>query len=361
MIIGASSGGKSEYLRAFYKIGEHRIDDLTEHSLVSGYKIGAAKDEPQFAELLQNNIWYIQDLSIIISKRAEVRSEVFSQLRMVYDGELKRRVGTKETISCNTENNTLICASTPVIDNTIVEDALLGTRFVQYRLPKNNRMLQMEIIDRNKENVVAMRGSLNVGVSDWETNIEVKPYEITPHELQILQRLCDMTTLLRTSVQCDRTGEPMNVASVEEPGRFYRQVVKMYESYRIIGLNEEESIRAIRKLCQDNINPIRMRIIKALMIYRKKDDYGHSGGLTTSRISQMTGMGKKTVKREMHSLNLIGLADYKVIEHDYGRTTDQWHLLESNLHLLTAEGFKHSCGKSLARIHYARNNKEKLD
>jgi len=349
MLIGASAGGKTAYLKALTTIGEISIDDLTKNSMLSGYKSHDTDENSQFADKIKNNIWYIYDLSMLMSKHHEERSAILSQLRMIYDGKLTKPYGTKKVLEADTSHNTLICASTPAIDRTLLEDQILGTRFIQYRMPPGNRKLIMDIIDQTRQDIVAMDGSLKRGVADWWEEIRIDEYEPNEAETEALHRLSEIATILRTSVDVDKSGEPANIATSEEPGRFYNQIRKMYSSYRILGLTEEESIPLIRKLCIDNINPIRLKLLKYLDEVFKRDKFGE--GLTTSQIHSNTGVGKKAIKTHLHSLNMIGIVDFKCKELGFGRVEDRWRLLDTNLHLVFADGYKDYAGKSLARIY----------
>lgn len=348
MIIGPSSGGKSECLRAFTQPGEIKIDDLTQSTFVSGYKNKATDDIPQFAETIANRIWYIYDLSILMSKTSDERSRILSDMRMVYDGSITKRFGNKLSIDVETPNNTLICGTTPVIDNTILEDQLLGTRFITYRIRAANRNAMMDVIDKNQDRLEIMRESLLLAIKEYEKVTEVGKYDLTELDNQNLQMMSRLTTLLRTAVSLDRQGEPSNLAYPEEPGRLYKQMKKMYCSYRIIGLDEEEALRCIRKICVDNISPIRIKLLKYIHENNRRDDMGGRISFSTTQLHTATGLGKKTVKSNMHAFNLLGIVDYGVEEDQFGRVIrDKWSLLDVNLGLLVGGGEVERFGRSL--------------
>jgi hypothetical protein len=335
MIIGPSSGGKSEYLRAVTQGKEKSIDDLTAHTFVSGYKPPRGdKDEeiPHFAQTLANNIWYIYDLSILMSKNSDERSQILSDMRMIYDGKITKKYGNKVTAYAECPNNTLICGTTPVIDNTILEDQLLGTRFVTYRIIPNNRKAMMDAIDSIQDRMPLMREHLKLAVKEFEELLDYTPPILTQVENQNLQLLSNMTTLLRTAVAFDRQGEPSNIAYPEEPGRLYKQIKKLYTSYLVAGLTQDEAMRCIRKVCVDNINPIR---IKLLISMRLLQGPAYGEYVTTTQLHIHTGLGKKTVKSHMHAMNMLGMVSFSVEEDIYGRITkDKWRLLDSNLNLV---------------------------
>lgn len=341
MLIGPSSGGKSELLKAFTQDGELYIDDLTTHTFVSGYRSKATNDEDDFAETLAQRIWYIYDLSILMSKSSDERGIILSDMRMVYDGKIKKTFGNKYTAEAECPHNTLICGSTPAVDNTILEDQMLGTRFVQFRIRKGNRTAQMECIDRNHERMSIMREKLILSVKEFEETIHMDTFTFTETDNRNIQLMTNMTTLLRTAVSMDKSGEPTNIAYPEEPGRLYKQLKKMYQAYRIMGLTEEESIICIRKICVDNINPLRVNLLKALTL--SQDNIA-----TTTQLHTRTGIGKKSVKQHMHTLHLLDIVDYSVEEDQYGRVIkDKWKLAQINLSILLGKSVKVCIGRSM--------------
>jgi hypothetical protein len=319
MIIGPSSDGKSEMLRAYNQDGEPNIDDLSEHTFVSGYRSTATNNELQFAEVLANHIWYIYDLSIMMSKPFEERSTIFSDMRMIYDGRLHKRFGNKYEADIPTPNNTLICGSTPVIDRTILEDQLMGTRFITWRTKTGNRTSIMDKIDETEKDFHAMRASLKQQVRTWETNLQIEEYVFTPEENKLLQTMANQTTLLRTSVDTDRNRELANEVYPEAPGRFYRQLKKMYKAYRIIGLNQGEALDCCQKLCWDCIVPIRMRVLKWMY------DNNHNGGKhNLSQVAQGCQMGKGSTKYQLNALMGLGILHYEELYDQVIRRDIEW-------------------------------------
>jgi hypothetical protein len=352
MIIGPSSDGKSEYLRAITQEEEIVVDDVTEKTFVSGMK-ESLRTQDHLAKRLKGKQWYMYDLSIMLSKRAEERSSILSDMRMIYDGRIVKEFGNGDRIDIDTSGNTLICASTPEIDSTMLEDQLLGTRFITYRINTKNRFAVMDVIDRNEDKTDFMREKLKFSVREFEHSFKLDTYTMTDLENQNLQLTANTTTLLRASVGLDKTGEPRNLVYPEGPGRLYKQIKKLYKCYRIIGLSEDESLRCIRKVCRDNINPVRIKLLEYLNNNKNRNNYV-DGSITTSKIHVHTGLGKKTIKSHLHCMNMMGLVGFTIKEENY-REVDYWDLRDSNLNLILEMPSVCRCGVTLWK--YANSKK----
>lgn len=326
MLIGPSSDGKSEVMGAFTQRGEISIDSVTPNTFVSGYQLMKGERPIQFAELLANKIWYIYDFSIIMSKHADERGKILSDLRKIYDGRISKRYGTGDLVDVECPNSTLIVGCTPAIDSTILEDQILGTRWLLWRTTTGDRTRIMEKIDATARDLKIMRTSLNLAVATYEDAIEVGAYKMSEIENQNLQVLTNLTTIMRTSVELDRQKEARNLAYPEAPGRLYRQLKKMYAAYRLIGLTEVESIQAVRTLCLNSINPVRRDVVKYLVNNKK---LWHN----TTEIATACRMGKGHTKGELSALNALGLVDYKEETVGY-KNYDCWWLAAGNFDLM---------------------------
>jgi hypothetical protein len=346
MLIGPSSDGKSEYLRALTQEDEVVVDDLTPKTFVSGMS-PKLRTGPQFAERLTNKIWYIYDMSIMLSKRHEDRSTILSDMRMIYDGKIVKGFGNSEPIEIEVGKNTLIAGSTPEIDATMLEDALLGTRFITYRIQTKNRFAVMTSIDVNEDRIDIMREKLNLAVKEFESSIKYDYIELNELENQNIQLLTNATTLLRATVSLDKSGEPRNIIYPEGPGRVYKQLKKLYKCYKILGLEEEEILKCIRKICQDNINPVRLKLLNYL-------SNGVSEEVTTSNIHTHTGLGKKTIKSHMHAMNMMGLIDFRISEEGY-QEVSYWSMRDSNLNILFDKPIIYPTGQWLRKYTRTEN------
>src|SRR3990167_8932278 len=112
IIIGVSSSGKSQIIRPL--AGDkfiHRIDDLTENTLISGMN---SKENSLLLQIGPVGMLLISDLTALFSKNQESRDAILGQLRLVYDGELTKSFGNQKPVTWKGSLG-VVAGSTPSI------------------------------------------------------------------------------------------------------------------------------------------------------------------------------------------------------------------------------------------------------
>jgi len=135
IIIGPSSGGKSQILRPLSLTDTkflHRIDDLTENTFLSGSK--ASKEPSLLKRIGSKGMLVISDLTVLFSKSDEARATILSQFRMIYDGEMTKFSGNSDTPITWKGSLGVIAGSTPNIYSKFEEVADMGERFIYWRM-----------------------------------------------------------------------------------------------------------------------------------------------------------------------------------------------------------------------------------
>lgn len=137
ILIGASSGGKSQILRPLALTDTkflHRLDDLTENTFLSGGNVAGGKDVSLLTRIGPKGMLVISDFTVIFSKSPESQAAILSQFRMIYDGEMVKYVGTKaEPLSWKGYLGVL-AGSTPTIYSNFEQVSDMGERFIYYRM-----------------------------------------------------------------------------------------------------------------------------------------------------------------------------------------------------------------------------------
>ena len=138
VIIGASSGGKSQILRPLSLTDGkfiHRVDDLTENTFLSGAKVSKGEENPSLLKKIgDHGLLVISDLTVLFSKSAESRATILSQFRMLYDGEMIKYSGNSAKPIEWRGHLGVIAGSTPSLYRNFEEVADMGERFIYYRM-----------------------------------------------------------------------------------------------------------------------------------------------------------------------------------------------------------------------------------
>ena len=150
VLIGASSGGKSQILRPISLTDIkfiHRIDDVTENTFLSGMG-PTAQDETSNSLLIRIGklgMIVISDLTVLFSKSSESRATILSQFRMIYDGEMTKFSGSNKNAIHWKGHLGIIAGSTPSIYSLFEEVSDMGERFIYYRMKEYNSRLATKL------------------------------------------------------------------------------------------------------------------------------------------------------------------------------------------------------------------------
>jgi len=304
-IVGPSSDCKTEMLRAFTTTDVVLTQSISSKTLISGVN---PKDKNRrkydLAPRLHKKIWMIYDFSEMLAKKAEERNDIFSQLRSLYDGTVSRTFGTGAEVVYGTGKKddpkihcTLLAASTPVIDAYFLEQQLLGTRHLFYRVNTQNGGRIMKKISENDEKTDQMRAELNQAVRDYLSGLKIREVNINETTIKKIEELTSFMIKMRAGVSIDRyTDEVTQPAYPEKPGRAYKMLLKLYKALQHIpDLTGEDCLRIIQKVVKSTIPDKRLRVLEQVLNL-ENDEY------TANTIARPLRIGNRVVRRELNAL-----------------------------------------------------------
>ncbi len=313
-LIGASSAGKSQYIRPLVKANNSlfiQIDDLTSNTLISGN----GESQSLLFKIKSQGIITMDDLTVLFSKNSEDRNAILSQFRMIYDGRM-----TKATGKSNGEGITwtghvgMIAGSTPAIYRYLAEAADMGERFVNYR---------MKDIDEDK----AVDFVLRTGLSSRQLDEKIADiYSRYFHDLmpavqetnipldektqQAIVEIAKAGTKLRTPVVTDDREHFVSEFPVAEmPFRVMKQLTNLAKGFMVMHYTEtggtelpDDLRNAIEWVGYSLADDKRRAYFKACI------GLEYQGLKATARnISAYTGLHHTAVERGMSILSAIGV------------------------------------------------------
>ena len=313
IIIGASSGGKSQILRPLALSDTkfmHRVDDLTENTFLSGMKL-SKKDEAKEPSLLhrigKHGMIVISDLTVIFSKAEASMSAILSQFRMIYDGEMTKMVGTSgDPLTWEGELG-ILAGSTPSIYRNFETVSDMGERFIYYRMKEYDthkatklalgRKLYGKELDTIlgglyeqylKETVATANQSIIIGTDIEERIIEV----------------ASLAEKIRTSTAMDWKGDKIvRIPVPAMPMRVALQLIAITKGLAIMrgGKLDENDLSIIDWLAYSLANEEKRACLKIIC------SIAIDTTISTSAVADRIGLDTDIVRNFLQSLAAVGI------------------------------------------------------
>jgi len=327
-LIGPSSGGKSQIIRPISQANPsliYRLDDLTPNTFISG-SLGIEKSF--LGRMGNHGIISMDDLTVLFSKNAEVRGEILSQFRMIYDGRFSKSSGNRAEdmlwpIDKSRGYVGIISGSTPSIYRFLAEVADMGERFINYRMKPTDMHKMADFINEHTISSESLDKSLAELYKEFITTLlmepEVRQYApLSPEVKDIITHIAEYATLLRTPVHIDeRSGLVDDFPETEGPGRIMKQLTYLAQGMQIInrGPLTPELIHTLEWTAWSLANDKRRAYLKAIVHLNRQ-----SQKITARNISAITGLHKDIVKKGLdhfQALRVISLKEDDAGEYEW--------------------------------------------
>ncbi|HLF76432.1 MAG TPA: hypothetical protein VJB57_02990 [Dehalococcoidia bacterium] len=329
MLVGASSGGKTETLNAISKLPDvYLAATMTEASLLSGTP-KRERDGSAHGGLLRElgafGVVVLKDFGSILSMDRNARASLMAALRELYDGSWTRYVGTDGGRTLQWEGKLgLIAGCTTAIDSHHAVMATLGERFLLFRLPLfDRRAFGGRALD-NTGSEVAMRAELSAVVRRLFDSLVI-PDTLPVLSAQDRDRLVSLASLIsmaRSAVERDgHTREIELVHDTEAPARLVQALRRLYAGLLIIGVEQPEAWRLVVKAGLDCMPKIRRTVFDLLAATKAP--------VTTPTIATATDYPTQTARRALEDL-----AAHKVTQRSKDGNSDLWQLSDEARSLL---------------------------
>ncbi len=336
MLVAPSSGGKTTLIAPCSGISSvHFVDDLTEKTLLSGFKIKGK--ESSFLKTVGSGIMAFSDFTNILSKNPVSRSEILSQMKMVYDGNFTKRTGTgmiewKGKIG-------FIGAATPDIYSYLETGRSMGERFIYYYItvPSDQEIANKQAIATltSRELTDTMKGMYQeyfAEFSAYYASHKMPQLSLTPLQRHRVQQAAMFCVNGKATVHTNfKTGKPdsiPNKAGVGRDGRMFDtllhtlQIMKCYEEGKDDLPVTDEMVDIVEKCAYSAINRERRKILEILV---------ESGStMTASEIGSKPGLGleKESVEMYLVPLHAVGLVSKKTTGNRFSWFIDDENTIE---------------------------------
>jgi len=318
IFVAPSSGGKSAIITLANKIPTVKpLDDLTEKTFLSGYKVKGK--EFSLLKAIGNGILLFSDFTTIITKNSTSKAEILTQLRMIYDGVFKKMTGTGE-ISWNGKMG-LIAGCTPVIYDELEYAKAMGERFSYYEMimPTPKEVFDKQLLNNRSDKSINQELSSSVyeyftDILSWIQTNKVPELQLSQEQKDRLWEAASICVRGKATISRDFKSQKINkLPNISGPGRdnkmylgylYTLHVLRCYEAEDVnLPLNDND-IDIIEKIAYSSLSRERRKVLEILAEsenhYLKASDIGAKQGF---------GLEGDMVNPFLHAMHAVGLVD----------------------------------------------------
>jgi hypothetical protein len=318
LLVGPPGCGKSEIVNSTTVApGVWALSSLTPQTLLSGFE---RKGEPA-SLLLQIGTFGIlafKDLTTVLTMAREAKAQIIGQLREVADGKTEKSFGNGLRLEWEGKLG-LIAGVTPVIDEQHTFLAIMGERFLLYRMPEVHRrdLARRSLARRGHES--ELRKRIRTTVGDFLEPFQGCGRLDLPESFQEpLVELTDIITRARSGVARDGySRELLYLPEPEAPTRLAKQLAQLGAALLALGVSEVETWRLLRKAGWDSVPAVRCAVIECLA--RRGE-----APATIADLQEETGLPQKTIERVVEDVVSLRLARRE-------KVAGKWHVTPSRI------------------------------
>lgn len=308
-IVGSPSSGKSEAISMLRDTVDGRVGEITSAGLL-GWTAGSKGHAVGLLARIGDGkrLATISDFSTILGDAdRKTRAQLFSNLRVVYDGYLSREHGSAPRPLVWEGRLTLISAVTPQIDAFSSHADALGPRWLYVRVSEPSRGARKRASDSArahagvKEDLRAEARALALrAVTTARDRIDT--IEVNNIDGDLLSDAAIVATLIRSDVPRDGytrrvTGEVVR----EEPYRMVTMLVALYRGLKALGLHNIDARRITMRCAVDSAPLTRRRALEALL--------AHGEVMTTNAVARSLGADFRVARIALEDLELLGVVE----------------------------------------------------
>jgi hypothetical protein len=314
MLIGASSGGKTEAIRALDGVAVH-VDELTGPALLSWLKVKKPKDQGEqwvptgiLVRMGTRGLITVGDFSTVLAMSDRGgRDKLFALLRRAYDGHVTRDMGNAPDALVWQGRVTMLAGCTTAIDRYTAHEDALGPRWLYYRLRGKPTTIKRDTsrkartsgpkVEEYREQAAKLAAAIVADAGQLARTVTLSD--------DFGERIDDAAIVCcygRAAVPRNGYGrrEIEGIPEVEEPPRLTNQLMTLARGLRALGLDEPSTLALCRRTAVDSMPAARRRVL---------DELAQGDRLAVTEVARRTGLHRHVARYTLEDLAAIGLTD----------------------------------------------------
>jgi len=316
MIVAPSSGGKTTFLSPCVAVPSvHFIDDLTEKTFLSGYKVKGK--EMSLLKTIGSGVLAFSDFTSILAKNPVSRGEILTQFKLIYDGKLTKHTGIGGIVWEGKMG--FLGAATPDIYSYLETGRSMGERFIYYWLdqPTDDEVVakQQEANISAKEIADKMKVLYEQyckDIRDYVAKHGVPPLKMTEEQRLAVREAAIFCVNGKSTVHTDfKTGKVDQIPNKAGAGRDNKSFITLLQTLQLMDAYEigmidrpvqDNRIELIQKSAYSSINRERRKIMEILV-------EANGSMLSGSKIGTDPTLGfeKESAEKYLIPLHAVGL------------------------------------------------------
>lgn len=320
MIISKSSGGKTTLLKPASLVpGVFFVDDMTEKTLLSGYKV--KKQETSLLKVIGNGVLAFSDFTSILAKNPVSRGEILGQMKLIYDGEVIKRTGTGE-IAWRGKIG-FLGGATPDIYWHLESGRSMGERFLYYNFLQPTdfeiaeKQATVSLSSTDIQNIMApMYREYCTDIREWTDAHGIPELKITPEQRKKINEAAIFCISGKATTHVHfKTGKIDQMPNRAGVGRDAKMFDTLLQTFQLLDAYEnddfnyplsDDRIKLIQKCSYSSLNRERRRILEILA--------DETEPISASQIGTKKGIGleKDAIEMYLNPLYAIGLVKKQI-------------------------------------------------
>lgn len=281
MVVGASGIGKTEIVKTLSGLGEYceLVSSIpSEGALLSAVKAKDKKDQESstgglLRKIGSHGMLVFKDFTTILSMdNRNTRPQILAALRECHDGAWIRKVGADGGRSLEWKGHLgVIGCCTTSWDRAYAAIATMGDRFLVIRPDSSDEVRlaagrqAMANMGKHKDMEYELRESVRKLLQ--KTGPHIKVQQLFPSISEAMLEAATIASKARTPVDRNYRGGADHLHDSESPSRMLGGLLQLMQGAICIGIRVDDAFNMAMRCMRDSIPPMRMRIIRQLMLY----------------------------------------------------------------------------------------------